>query len=725
MKRFIIPLVCLLAVCCGKDKINSKPQTYKDVVAVELLPKPNEATLVIGQTFQIRWIVHPEDGHVNDTWWTTYKSDVITVDDNGLVTAVGLGDDRVFMRVLPSNFGEHYQFHVVPNPVPLQNLSLSPYDLEVGVGASKALELVCSPSTTTQRDFTWTSDKESVAKVDDTGKVTGVKVGTATITVSENGSGLSASVDVSVVQPFTSLEVAYPSKKFFTVESHDGKSCYAIVAGRPYNIVCNTKPSNATDKLIYTVESGKDQYLTVTSEGEMWGSKYGGPVAVTVNSRLNESLSSTFYVFVYDEPTGVELVGRNFEGIGPNCTQTWTVRPTPSTAFPYFSYGKPTADDDLTVSQSGTTITVKAAALEDSKLSTSSARRYREITLNYADLATKVRFMLCKYDPFQCKIGDGLVIKDGALCCYDGGNRGFGVVEASAYNNSSEPPFAIIAYIGEEQLLDPFLHLTSKKMDIPSFGATKMITGTGVTKKLESKVHGIAVPYNESSFYRMTSLNGWSGTGEGEQYMATQKWLYRDTKMPHGLTGNILLDNPGDMKHSAYINTMAYLIYNARVTDKQYQICPAIYVDCGIIIKDYNAVTGDGMGNAYTNYYIGTQNNYYRLNNVCPGVSDAGYYTTPWLLPTVKDMFTAFGLYADTFTDRHSIYDKNIGYVKSALENSVKQFTGKTRYYSGNYWTSNEASESSAWAVNIGSGDLAALSASKSSTYKILPVLYF
>ena len=304
MKKYIIPFLLLAIVFstgCGKEKIDPSGQHYEDVVAVHLYPWPNEVYLNPGQTFKISWSVSPDNGYVNDTWWVTLKSGVISVDDNGLVTALGVGDDQVFMRVLPSNMGARYYFHVVQTPVPLTGLSLSPSSLELAKGSSGWLELNLTPSNTTERNLVWSSDDESVAVVDETGKITGKGAGTATITAEETTSGKRASATVVVKVPFSSIKVDYPGSKHFHVEEHDGQSCFAIEANKLYTIACTTKPSTAEDDLLYKVQEGKEDMLTISSSGAMAGLKYGGPVMVTVRSRMVESVKASFYVFIYDQ----------------------------------------------------------------------------------------------------------------------------------------------------------------------------------------------------------------------------------------------------------------------------------------------------------------------------------------------------------------------------------------------------------------------------------------
>ena len=71
--------------------------------------------------------------------------------------------------------------------VTAESIALSPKEMSVAVGDSASITVSYTPATTTQRTVNWTSSDTSVATVDSAGKVTGVRVGTATITATYAG----------------------------------------------------------------------------------------------------------------------------------------------------------------------------------------------------------------------------------------------------------------------------------------------------------------------------------------------------------------------------------------------------------------------------------------------------------------------------------------------------------------------------------------------------------
>lgn len=81
---------------------------------------------------------------------------------------------------------------------PVTSITLDKSELFLYTGNSETLTATIEPDNATNKNVTWSSDNEAVATVDN-GKVTAVKEGTATITVTaQDGSGVSTSCSVTV-----------------------------------------------------------------------------------------------------------------------------------------------------------------------------------------------------------------------------------------------------------------------------------------------------------------------------------------------------------------------------------------------------------------------------------------------------------------------------------------------------------------------------------------------
>jgi uncharacterized protein YjdB len=82
---------------------------------------------------------------------------------------------------------------------PVSGLTLSSSELTLNRYLTKQLEAIIEPSDATNDTVIWTSSDETIATVDSTGLVTGVKSGTATITATTTDGGKIATCVVTVL----------------------------------------------------------------------------------------------------------------------------------------------------------------------------------------------------------------------------------------------------------------------------------------------------------------------------------------------------------------------------------------------------------------------------------------------------------------------------------------------------------------------------------------------
>ena len=144
--------------------------------------------------------------------------------------------------------------------IPVSSVSLSQSTAEMIIGETVQLTATVQPSNASQKTITWASSKASVATVE-SGRVTAIAEGTATITATAGGKSATCSVTVSKgVIAVTSVEL--------------NKTSLELVEGESETLTATVKPDDATDKTvtwntsdasIATVENGK---VTAVKEGE-------------------------------------------------------------------------------------------------------------------------------------------------------------------------------------------------------------------------------------------------------------------------------------------------------------------------------------------------------------------------------------------------------------------------------------------------------------------------
>ena len=124
----------------------------------------------------------------------------------------------------------------VPEPTPpvvsVTSVTLNKTSTSIQVGGTETLTATVLPEDATNQNVTWKSDKPEIATVDANGKVTGVKAGEATITVTTEDGGKTATCKATVPEPeinrFVLFGKTYPAFTVFVSKEALGKGNYDI-----------------------------------------------------------------------------------------------------------------------------------------------------------------------------------------------------------------------------------------------------------------------------------------------------------------------------------------------------------------------------------------------------------------------------------------------------------------------------------------------------------------
>lgn len=145
--------------------------------------------------------VAPANATNKNVTWTSSDEAVATVDANGKVTAKSIGLADITVTTEDGGYTATCRVGVVRRPagdVSVTGVTLNKTTLKLGKGTSETLTATIAPANATNKKVTWTSSDPAVATVDASGKVTGVANGTATITVTTENGGYTATCAVEV-----------------------------------------------------------------------------------------------------------------------------------------------------------------------------------------------------------------------------------------------------------------------------------------------------------------------------------------------------------------------------------------------------------------------------------------------------------------------------------------------------------------------------------------------
>ena len=147
------------------------------------------AFLATGSTLQLTASVQPTNATNTAVTWSSSNTNRATVNSSGSVTAVGAGAVNIVATTTDGSFTATCAVTVYSGAfVPVTGVTVSPTSRTLEVDGTQQLTATVSPAGATNKLVTWSSNSASVS-VSQTGLVTAVSPGPATVTVTtQNGS---------------------------------------------------------------------------------------------------------------------------------------------------------------------------------------------------------------------------------------------------------------------------------------------------------------------------------------------------------------------------------------------------------------------------------------------------------------------------------------------------------------------------------------------------------
>lgn len=143
--------------------------------------------------------------------YTSSDPNVLTVDENGNITAVGIGTAEVAVSSKDGKITTSKVVEVVVTPVSLN--MVDGITLTKEKNSKTKLEAVVQPEDATHVEIEFTSSNEDVATVNSNGEINAVDVGETTITASIKETDLTAECVVTVVPDLKTIELSDTSLK--------------------------------------------------------------------------------------------------------------------------------------------------------------------------------------------------------------------------------------------------------------------------------------------------------------------------------------------------------------------------------------------------------------------------------------------------------------------------------------------------------------------------------
>lgn len=273
-----------------------------------------EKNIRVGQSTAITIACEPENATLKQAVYASSKESVATVSEDGIVTGVSRGEATITVRSVDGAAKTTVRVKVEQQPT---GITLSPDTLVLATGKKGVLKATVLPKNANNKKVVWSSSDESIATVDQKGRVTSIAPGEVTITAAcEEDPTVSASVTVRDVRLAKSVVF--------------DKSSYDVILGQTIRLQPTVLPEDTTDKAV-TYKVKNSHIASVDENGVVTGLK-GGKTTVTVTSADGSRRRSTVHIRVVVPVTGVSYRHSGMRvGAGSHATLTVNMQPADAT----------------------------------------------------------------------------------------------------------------------------------------------------------------------------------------------------------------------------------------------------------------------------------------------------------------------------------------------------------------------------------------------------------
>lgn len=297
--------------------------------------------------------------------WTSSDESVATVDETGTVTAVAAGEANVTASVKDADIAASTHIKVVVTPTGVA--APESIDLVTNGENTKDLDAKLVPADATDVKLAYESSDESVATVDETGKVTAVANGECTITTyvtakteDAEASELSAVVVEAADSEETDDSVATMPKDLAAMDSAFGvvpedlkaetkvtvttnvesvtldKTEGVLTVGNTVTVTATVTPDTATNASV-TWTSSDEAIATVDSEGKITAVA-PGTATITAVSDSNPDANATYAVTVQAKkvvaPASTKTSSKSNSGYAGSSSNSGAAAAAPSNPAP-------------------------------------------------------------------------------------------------------------------------------------------------------------------------------------------------------------------------------------------------------------------------------------------------------------------------------------------------------------------------------------------------------
>ena len=206
----------------------------------------------IGDSKQLSATVSAESATNRKLRWTSSNSSIISVDANGRISAKNVGRATIYAYATDgSGIFDSATIEVIK---PVTSIMINPSNVSIAEGKSAKVSVSVAPADATYKEVEWSSSDSSIATVDYSGEITGVKAGICKVyATSVDGNNVVGVCKVTVKPTIPATGVTINSKSI------------TMLPGQTRTLTARIKPTKSTESVTWV--SGDTSVATVSANG--------------------------------------------------------------------------------------------------------------------------------------------------------------------------------------------------------------------------------------------------------------------------------------------------------------------------------------------------------------------------------------------------------------------------------------------------------------------------
>lgn len=247
-----------------KNFVNIIEGNYIPVESIKI--EQESVELPIEGTLQLKLIVNPENATYSSISWTSSNEKIVTVSETGVLT--GIVEGTAIVTATIGDIQTTCEVSVYNPIVEAESIILNIDESQLYINDTLQLEATVLPENTTDKTVTWQSSNIYVATVNESGLITAISEGNATITAT-NGN-ISVTCQITVLTPIIDAE-----QIILNIESAE------INIGESVQLEATVLPEDTADKSLSWYSS--DSNIARVSEDGLVAAVSAGIAIISVS----------------------------------------------------------------------------------------------------------------------------------------------------------------------------------------------------------------------------------------------------------------------------------------------------------------------------------------------------------------------------------------------------------------------------------------------------------